>query len=578
MNLHLSAQDVPRCDLCENALASSHSDFCFINLCRPCIGEHIGDEYTKHKVVPFNQRKSTVIYPMCTTHESQRCEFQCNECHIFVCSLCVSSDTHNGHTFSNLFEIYKFKKEITEKDKCELENIICPTYEAIITEIESGVAKIDGEYEHLSAAVIKCGEELRKEIEIAVEKLNGDIEEMRTKHIDVLQKHLEEIKKTRSDIQKSLETLREVTESNDVALVVEFKSRNKEFFRLPQKVEVTGPKFDPKAIDRQQLNQVIGTLLPLSPRSVEHGYTLKMPAKCLQDDPELIGAIDTGSRKLYSVTCYSDVNIWICGRYSTMKCFDNQGSLIKSVETKSGEWPCDVAVTNDGDMIYSDWATGKINMIENGQEKEIIYLEEWDPQNLCVTSSGDLLVTMSSVEEWEEGGDEEDSDEEMIQCKIVRYSLTDAKEKQTIQFDDKGNPLFSGNRYSKYICENKNYDICVADSEAGEVVVVNEAGNLRFRYRGHPSAARNQQYQPKDSSTKINTFNPIGITTDSQSQILTADCPNHLIHILDKDGHFLRLIDNCDLYSPFDLFVDKNDILHVTEYNIGKVKKVKYLE
>ncbi|XP_062614675.1 E3 ubiquitin-protein ligase TRIM71-like [Saccostrea cucullata] len=360
MDLHLSAQDVPRCDLCESALASTHCELCYVNLCRPCIGEHIGDEYTKHKVVPFSQRKSTLIYPMCTTHGSQRCEFQCNQCNMFVCSHCVSSEIHNGHTFSNLSEIYKFKKEIIQKDKCEFESIIFSTYEAIITEIESGVAKIDGEYENLSEAVIKQGEELQKEIKNSVEEMNGEIKKMRTKHVDILHDHLEEMRKIRSDIHQSLETLREVTESNDVALVMGFKSRNKEFFRLPQKVEVTGPKFDPKEIDRQQVNEVFGTLLPLSTRSVEHGYTVKMPVKHLLDDPELIGAVDTGSRKLYSVSCYRDVNIWVSGRYSTIKCYDNQGSLIKSIEIISDAWPSDIAVTSNGYLVYSDWATGTI--------------------------------------------------------------------------------------------------------------------------------------------------------------------------------------------------------------------------
>ena len=82
----------------------------------------------------------------------------------------------------------------------------------------------------------------------------------------------------------------------------------------------------------------------------------------------------------------------------------------------------------------------------------------------------------------------------------------------------------------------------MADSLDSALVVVSVAGKLRFRYTGPPST-------PRES------FNPYGITTDSQSNILTYDCENDHIHIIDQDGHFLRYIHNCGLQDPMVLYI-----------------------
>nr|XP_022296699.1 uncharacterized protein LOC111106340 [Crassostrea virginica] len=253
-------------------------------------------------------------------------------------------------------------------------------------------------------------------------------------------------------------------------------------------------------ITREQIHQQIGSLS-------------KLAITFLLDEPRILIDIQTECKYLRSVSCLSDSELWTCGyNDNILRLYNLQGELLRSVQTKSGYWSRDIAVIRSRDLV---------------------------------TSYGDLLVTMES-NDWK-------------QSKVVHYS--GSTEKQSIQWDDQCKLLFSSGRLFnyKYLTENRNLDICVADYNADAVVVVSAAGKLRFRYTGPP-------FTPGES------FYPRGITTDSRGNILTADCINHRIHIIDLNGHFLRYIQNCGLQSPWGLCVDSRDNLFVVEKETCKVK------
>ncbi|XP_062606346.1 E3 ubiquitin-protein ligase TRIM36-like [Saccostrea cucullata] len=558
MDPRYSAQDILLCDLCQTAALQSHCELCHVNLCIVCVGKHLSDSSKRHNVVPYKHRKSTpnVYYPKCPNHTQKHCELYCEKCDIPVCSACISSGKHKGHDLSDALKKLSSKRKYFEKDLQELEKTIFPIYEEIALDLNSEKENLEKHYEKLTTAVTKQGEDWHREINIIVNKQKSEIDEMKSKHLAALNKQENEIKQITSDVKQCIYDLKKMLDSNDVSLTSAYKSRNAEFRSLPPKVNVLLPSFSPHQINTEQLHQMFGSLSALSITTEEHGYTMKTPeavscppVKPLLDEPELITTIDTGYDKVYSVTCLSDEEIWTCGLDKIMKLYNLQGKLLKSIQTKSGNDPPDIAVTRSGDLVYTDPYTGTVNIVKNKNIQEVIRLQGWKPYFVCSTSSGDLLVTMVS--------------DDNKQSKVVRFS--GSTETQTIQFDSEGKPLYSSGGYTKYISENRNLDICVADYKAKAVVVVNQAGILQFKYTGHPS------------TTKKFLFYPYGITTDSQSQILTADPKNHCIHILDQNGQFLHYIDNCDLQKPWGLGVDTRDNLFVAEWDHGKVKKIKYM-
>ncbi|XP_048749521.1 E3 ubiquitin-protein ligase TRIM36-like [Ostrea edulis] len=548
MHPRRSAQKVLLCDLCKTVPLQSHCELCNINLCVNCMGKHISDLSKRHNVVHYFYRKSTPNYPKCPKHAEKHCEVHCEKCVIPVCSLCVSSGQHEGHKKSDILENLSVKTQVLQKDLEELETRIYPRYLESLSDVQTEKAEVKTNYGKLTTAVDQEGEVWHREITAIVNQRKSYIEEMKNKHLSTLNKNTKEITQNITELKQIISDLKSLLNSYDFSLTSRYKSRNSEFRTLPAKIGVTLPIFSPLKINKDQLNEMFGSLSSLS-INTENSDTMKSPegassppVKTLLDEPLLTATIKLEYEdKMYSVSCLSEEEVWTCDN-NKMKLLNLQNKLLISVQTKSGNAPTDIAVTRDGNLVYTDTDNKTVNLVKNKQIQTVIRLQGWVPQFVCSALSDNLLVIMDS--------------DDREQSKVVRYS--GSTETQTIQFDDYCRPLYSS---AGYISENRNLDICVADRGANAVVVVNQSGKLRFRYAGHPLST----HEP---------FKPVGITTDSQSHILTADHFHHFIHILDQDGQFLRYI-RCTY--PWSLCVDIRDNLFVVKYVSHAVDKIQYL-
>lgn len=549
MDSRYSAQDIQRCTLCKHAVAPMYCDTCRINICKDCVESHVSDVSIDHKVVPLKHRGSIPDYSICSEHKTKQRDLHCEQCNISICVECTSSIDHRGHNFLYIKEKILERKERVLKDLVELEKSLHQKYEEISSNIQVQKDILTENSQTVKTAISKHGDDLHQEVESLITKLKSDLYKTESKQLASLNKQQNEVAVTISEIKKSIARLRKLSNSNDDSLLLSYNSRNAEFRNLPHEIEVTLPSFTPNKINREQLHKQIGSLSFTTKgqlcTKVKRGVKSSLQDRLLPSEPSTLITIETGYRSLYSVSCIGDEEIWTCGLDNIMRLYNIQGELVKSIQTKSGNLPQDISVTRDGELIYVDHEDRSVNLVNNKRIEAVVRLQWWKPRNVCCTSSGGFLVMMIK--------------DENKQSRVLRYT---GSEKHTFQFNDNGKLLYSSGEM-KYVSENKNQDICVADNKAQAIVVINKNGKHRFSYTGPPSASNE-------------SFDPVGITTDNHGQILTTDCRNHRIHILDQNGQFLRFIDNCGLHTPWGLCVDTHNRLLVAESKSGLIKEIRY--
>lgn len=544
------AQEVIKCDFCDKPTVH-FCNSCQKNLCKKCVLQHVTQfQSLSHDIVHYKNKKLQLVFLECKLHPGQRCEVQCQQCETPICVRCLIG-SHKSHDAVELLELVQIKREEIQKETKEIEERIVPDYnktdanlQVKLDEITTEFCKNEQERERLRILWHKKVDKIFD----ALDYLNNSVKE---RNLETITSSRTKIKTFIQCMNQTVKKNKQILKSNKASDFADYSSKLNEYKDVLTDLDVQMPSLIGKEVEGKELTIEMEDFKAILTHkllfSMENEVLHPPPIYELLEKPSIVAYFPTEFSLLGRLACVGEKDAWIIHAHQHFLRINIHGSVEERFTDGSAVWP-DIAVNNEGELVYSNIFKMTVNIVRQGKSKTLIEMPEgWVPDRLCCTRSGDILVCVSSNS----------------QRKIFRYHET--KITQTVDKDENGKPILKNGEVLPFMTENNNEDICVSDTNANEAVILSKKGRVRFRYNGTPAKTR-KPFCIRD------------LVTDPLNQIIVADYNNSCLHILDQNGQFLKCVDNCELDQISSLSIDGERRLWAGLSHTGKIKVIQYLK
>lgn len=538
-------QSPVNCDTCEEDAAEHFCQTCHDKLCSRCKKIHNKSKATfDHEVVLLTSHalslsNDTPPQQVCRSHAGFRANVCCSECEIPICEKCLLSE-HNGHQVIGITDMFQTKM-VKLEEKYSVIRSELPRYITKLHEVQERKTKVTENNDLAQKEIQSRMVIVKSKLDSQMMKLLEDMEENKKVVLvnlesqeGALEGHIKNMKRYINDYENKLPQ-----EKTDFILFGNCALSSTMPEQFPNFAYPDLLKYESDAVDDAALKNLCGRL------TVENVPRLKPIVKTLE-------TIFIGNRYEGKTTSlayqWQDDTFWL---YSREKCFkiDRSANVLYTVNTNSKLYnKKPIAVTKKGKVIYrQDQCT--LNEIDDyGLTYNYHASPGLAPLCLCARKDGGVIVGFLDVD-LTDGGFFWLTEDGVVE-----------KENRNIETWNKvyrGD--IAGTRQPAYLAENVNGDICLSNKIVG---VYTSDLQHRFSFKG----------------LKSKGFLPYGICTNQYGHILITDGFSRGVHILSKDGDFLKLmnIPGLDGSCPIALTVDKNCSLCVG-CSDGRIRVVEYL-
>ena len=533
------SQEPVECDLCREPVTFFCRQ-CVLSLCDDCVPVHLRVKCKYgHDVVDFAS-KDAEESNFCESHPERKCSTYCKTCDVPICLQCAAI-VHKLHDIFELSDERKLLKEFAGK-KARFQSLI-DQLEKVLSHTVKQLSALSSFYQKMKHKVTARGEIWHKLIEKMVKKRHKELDVLKMESKAVLQTQKKEIEKMIGKMKEKIVIATNIQETKNIIEMQKIRHIQETL----EIIQYTFSSFCECQIDENVLETMFGFIeMPREGKVtlVERNMISDIEPIAKPKVPTISCVIDTGfptkeknKSRLYGMAVTNDMKLCVVGSNKELKLFDFIGNLHRTMTVNcDGVYIC----IHNGQIAFSDTLKNTVKKIsENDTVTNMLSTGIWKPYGITATMSGDLLTCLLNVD----------------QSKVVRYSSTGTV-LQEIQYDSQCQPLY---KIALYIAENVNGDIIVTDYKARAVIAVDRFGIFRYSYYG-----------------KNKDFDAYSLATDSVGNVFITDFEGDKVHLLDRDGQFLRYIVPEEGISRPRAVCIIGDELCVGECKTGLVKKIKY--
>ena len=541
-----------QCDNCnENDPVVSHCPNCNLFLCRVCNESHKCNRISvthMEDIVPFTKLKASKAKAlMCEKHDIELL-FYCEACEELVCVYCTTKE-HSGHNHDAV-------KQLAEKHREELKTATTPI-KGMIDALSEACENLDKAVEEIQ----KSGDEVEKDIDQhydeMIQKLVKQKEEMKQRLQYTVSQKAKAIALQREELKCMQEKLLSISELKDA---IE-KGSDQEMMSTKKQV-----------INRVQ--EITNKFRKLIIQPVQSATMEFMPTE--EQFPhfgQLFTDIDPFSSKVKNLPQYAfvdqTVEFTIMTKYCSSRYCSRGGSQVVVQLQYGTEEATTVAYAqvkdnNDGSYMVSftpahgEVGKAKLFISINGlQIRDDLYSVLVRKSYLAVSMPNRIVDNNGSMgQPWG-----------IAFSQNGMWAITDASKHCVYVFDQQDKPWPVVKFGSHGIINGRFCSPYGVAFDADNNLYVVDGGNHRVQ-KFDVTGGYLLQFGSKGSNNAYGQLNnPRGIAIHNK-RAYVADCDNHRISVFEKNnGEFCCFISNGHLDAPYDISINKNDLLFVVDHN-----------